>query len=60
MASFSALGTFFCGVLLLGVLTSYVGTLMLLFKPTDSLCMAYPWLMGIAFVFVYRYLVNYD
>jgi len=49
----SKYGTFYCGVILTGVLTSYIAAFSLLPEPTDALCLVFPWFLGIAFTLVY-------
>lgn len=46
-------GVFYCGVILSGVLTSYVAAFSLLPEPSDALCVVFPWFLGIAFTLVY-------
>jgi hypothetical protein len=40
-------------VIILGVFLSLVSALMLLPKPTDALCLAFPWFLGVGFALVY-------
>jgi len=43
----------FCFLINLGVLTGYVATMVVLPDPTATLCLAFPWLVGIAFTLIY-------
>lgn len=51
--SFSEPGRFFSSVVLLGCFLAFISALLLLPRPTDSLCAAFPWLLGVGFVLVY-------
>lgn len=46
-------GTFYCSVIIFGAFVSYAAAATLLPQPTDELCLAFPWLIGIAFTLVY-------
>jgi len=51
--SFSILGSFLSSMILLGCMSAFTSALVLLPEPTDALCVAFPWLLGIGFVLVY-------
>jgi gamma-aminobutyric acid type B receptor len=51
--SFSTLGSFLSSVLITGILMGFASAAVLLPKPTNELCVAFPWLLGVAFVLVY-------
>ncbi len=38
-----------------GVMLSYVSALTVLPRPTDALCLAFPWILGVSFILVYGY-----
>jgi len=44
---------FFCILINVGVLIGYIAAATTLPQPTDSLCAAFPWLVGIAFTLIY-------
>lgn len=46
-------GSFFCGVMIIGVFFGYASALTLLPVPSDALCMLFPWLLGVGFTLVY-------
>lgn len=46
-------GNFYCAVVIFGVFVSCAAAASLLPKPTDELCLVFPWLVGIAFTTVY-------
>jgi hypothetical protein len=52
-SSFQSHGPFYCAVIITGVLVAYASALATVQKPTDNLCMAFPWLLGIGFNLVY-------
>jgi len=52
-ASYSKLGSFFSLMIMTGIVLGFVSAALLLPKPTDSLCTAFPWVLGIAFILVY-------
>jgi len=52
-ADFVYYSPFYCSIIILGVFISFVATATVLPYPTDNLCIAFPWLLGIAFNLVY-------
>eukprot|EP00026_Physarum_polycephalum_P001316 Phypoly_transcript_01317.p1 GENE.Phypoly_transcript_01317~~Phypoly_transcript_01317.p1 ORF type:complete len:1012 (+),score=72.69 Phypoly_transcript_01317:355-3390(+) len=52
-ASFSKHGSFYCALIISGVFVAYISVLVLLPAPTDTLCLAFPWFLGIGFTLVY-------
>eukprot|EP00026_Physarum_polycephalum_P001640 Phypoly_transcript_01642.p1 GENE.Phypoly_transcript_01642~~Phypoly_transcript_01642.p1 ORF type:complete len:982 (+),score=148.82 Phypoly_transcript_01642:236-3181(+) len=46
-------GNFYCSVIIFGVFMGYVSAITLLPRPTDALCIAFPWFLGIGFTLVY-------
>jgi hypothetical protein len=52
-AQFSILGSFLSVMMVLGCITSFLSALVLLPDPTDNLCLAFPWLLGVGFVLLY-------
>lgn len=53
LGNYAAHGIFYSALIVLGVMMSYVAALVLLPEPTDGTCLAFPWLLGIGFTFVY-------
>lgn len=51
--NFAKHGSFYSAVIILGAFFSLSSALMLLPKPTDGLCLAFPWLLGVGFSLVY-------
>lgn len=51
--AFARHGSFYSAVILAGIYITYISTLVILPEPTDSLCTAFPWFLGIGFTFVY-------
>jgi len=52
-AEFYTHGSFYCGVVVVGTIFSYISALVILPTPTDALCLAFPWLLGVGFTLVY-------
>jgi len=46
-------GAFYCGVITVGVFLSYMAAFISLQRPTDHLCLLFPWLLCISFTLVY-------
>lgn len=46
-------GPFYSALILVGVVMSYAAAATVLPEPTDTLCLAFPWLLGLAFNLVY-------
>lgn len=50
---FSTYGPFYCAIINFGVIVAYIAGAVVLPEATDGLCLAFPWLLGIAFNLVY-------
>lgn len=52
-AAFAKHGSFYSAVILVGVFLSFISALIVLPEPTDNLCIAFPWFLGVGFTLVY-------
>eukprot|EP00026_Physarum_polycephalum_P007190 Phypoly_transcript_07247.p1 GENE.Phypoly_transcript_07247~~Phypoly_transcript_07247.p1 ORF type:complete len:496 (+),score=26.67 Phypoly_transcript_07247:110-1597(+) len=50
---FARQGPFYCGIINFGVIIGYISAVLVLVRQTDILCIAFPWVLGIAFNLVY-------
>eukprot|EP00026_Physarum_polycephalum_P000818 Phypoly_transcript_00819.p1 GENE.Phypoly_transcript_00819~~Phypoly_transcript_00819.p1 ORF type:complete len:714 (+),score=78.96 Phypoly_transcript_00819:1792-3933(+) len=51
--AFRKSGKFYCGVIVFGALLAYAAAITTLPTPTDHLCLAFPWLLGLGFMLVF-------
>eukprot|EP00026_Physarum_polycephalum_P014432 Phypoly_transcript_14946.p1 GENE.Phypoly_transcript_14946~~Phypoly_transcript_14946.p1 ORF type:complete len:270 (+),score=23.43 Phypoly_transcript_14946:1-810(+) len=51
--AFAKSGRFYCGIIIFGAMLALVAAVIAIPQPTDSLCVAYPWFLGIGFMLVY-------
>jgi hypothetical protein len=52
-ADYTSHGKFYSGVVIIGAFLAYISAFIVLPEPTDALCLAFPWFLGIGFTFVY-------
>lgn len=51
--AFQKSGRFYCGVIIFGALLAYAAAFTTLPEPTDALCLAFPWLLGMGFMLLF-------
>lgn len=51
--SFQHHGSFYSAIITIGVMLGYIAALLEILDPTDHICIAFPWVLGTAFVLVY-------
>eukprot|EP00026_Physarum_polycephalum_P004663 Phypoly_transcript_04685.p1 GENE.Phypoly_transcript_04685~~Phypoly_transcript_04685.p1 ORF type:complete len:680 (+),score=71.09 Phypoly_transcript_04685:224-2041(+) len=51
--AFQKSGRFYCSVIIFGAILAYAAAFTTLPEPTDALCLAFPWLLGLGFILLF-------